>query len=466
MSDNSGKQHVSVCIAGHVDAGKSTTTGHLIFELGGIPEREMEKLREEANTMGKGSFAFAFYMDRQKEERLRGVTIAVTTKEFFTETKHFTILDCPGHRDFIKNMITGSSQADVAILMVPADGNFATSLAKGDHKKGEVQGQTRQHALLLNLLGVKQLIVGINKMDCDTAGYKEERYQEVKSEMMNMLMKVGYKKAYLEKSVPFIPISGYMGDNLLKKSENMKWWNGVDVEVDGLKDKIHLDTLVDALDKMVQVPKRNDDAPARTPISGVYKIKGTGDVLTGRIEQGLIKKDQEVVFLPTHTASTPCTGRIFSIEMHHKQLPQGNAGENVGMNIKGLNKANMPRVGDVMVTKDDKTIGRCKQFTAQVKVISHPGELKVGYTPIAFVRTGRSAVKMSKINWRIGKETGGQKEENPVHLKANEAAEVVFEPQGPFVVDTFKNCEGLGRIAVMEGNSVVMIGKVTNVVHA
>jgi elongation factor 1-alpha len=159
-----GKQHVSIVICGHVDAGKSTTTGRLIFELGGIPEREMQKLRDEADRLGKGSFAFAFYMDRQKEERERGVTISCTTKEFFTETKHYTVIDAPGHRSFIKNMITGASQADVALIMIPADGNFTTAIARGNAKTGEVQGQTRQHSLLINLLGVKQIIVGINKV--------------------------------------------------------------------------------------------------------------------------------------------------------------------------------------------------------------------------------------------------------------------------------------------------------------
>merc|ERR1711865_1311150 len=159
------KEHLSIVICGHVDSGKSTTTGRLIFELGGLPERELEKLKQEAERLGKGSFAFAFYMDRQKEERERGVTIACTTKEFYTEKWHYTIIDAPGHRDFIKNMITGASQADCALVMVPADGNFTTAIAKGNHKAGEIQGQTRQHSRLINLLGVKQLCVGVNKME-------------------------------------------------------------------------------------------------------------------------------------------------------------------------------------------------------------------------------------------------------------------------------------------------------------
>lgn len=458
------KEHVSIVICGHVDAGKSTTTGHLIFELGGINEREMKKLQAEADRLGKGSFAFAFYMDRQEEERRRGVTISCTTKEFFTDTKHYTIIDAPGHRDFIKNMITGSSQADVALLMVPADGNFATSIAKGNIRAGEVQGQTRQHALLINLLGVKQLIVGVNKMDCDAAGYKESRFNEVAEEMRSTLAKVGWKKSQIKNNIPVIPLSGFRGDNLIKKSANMDWWKGCDV-VNANGEKVHVDTLLDALDKMVCTPNRDSSAKLRVPISGVYKIKGAGDVLTGRVEQGKLETGRDVVFLPTNTDANACAGKVFTIEMHHKSLPSADAGHNVGMNIKGLNKSNMPRTGDVMIYKEDKSLNAVKSFTVQVKILTHPGELKVGYSPIAFVRTSRSAVKLAEIKWKIGKSTGGSKLENPPFVKANEMAELVFEPLQPFVVDTFKNCEGLGRVAVMEGNSVVMLGKVIEVTH-
>jgi len=456
-----GKQHVSIVICGHVDAGKSTTTGRLIFELGGITAREMEKLKAEADALGKGSFAFAFYMDKQKEERERGVTISCTTKEFFTDTKHYTVIDAPGHRDFIKNMITGASQADVALLMVPSDGNFTAAIARGNHKAGEVQGQTRQHALLINLLGVKQLIVGVNKMDCDVAKYGQERYDEIKNEMVSMLVRVGWKKDMVAKEVPVLPISGWMGDNLITKSEKMPWWKGQDIIVNTTKEQIHVDTLRDCLEKMVVIPPRPSDKKMRCPISGVYKIKGVGDVLTGRVEQGLVKPNEEVVFLPMGV-----TGKVFTVEMHHKSVPQAGPGDNVGLNIKGLNKDNMPRVGDVMIHKGDTSIKKCKSFTAQVQVLNHPGELKVGYCPIVFVRTGRSASKMTKIAWKIGKETGGQKVEEPGMLKANEMAQVDFEPQQAFVCDSFKSCEGLGRCAIMEGNTVVMLGKIASVVFA
>merc|ERR1719359_2262527 len=226
--DSAEKKHLGIVIVGHVDAGKSTTTGHLLFELGGLSEREMTKLQAEADAVGKGSFAFAFFMDKSKDERARGVTIACTTKEFFTESYHYTIIDAPGHRDFIKNMISGAAQADVALLMVPANkGGFETSIAKGNHKKGEVQGQTRQHARLCHLIGIEQMIVAVNKMDDKSVNYDQGRFKEISGEVDKMLTKIGYKT----KKIPFIPMSGWKGDNLTKKTEKMPWWTGQKVKV-------------------------------------------------------------------------------------------------------------------------------------------------------------------------------------------------------------------------------------------
>jgi len=455
-----GKEHLSIVICGPVDRGKSTTTGHLLFELGGIGERELEKLKAEAERLGKASFAFAFFMDRQKEERERGVTISVTTKEFFTEKWHYTIIDAPGHRDFIKNMITGASQADVAMIMVPADGNFTTAIQRGNHKAGEIQGQTRQHSRLINLLGVKQIVIGINKMDCDTAGYKKERYDEIANEMKNMLGKVGWKKDFLENGVPYMAISGWCGDNLVKKTTNMAWWKGQDVKVGD--DMIHVDTLYDCYNNMCRVPPRPRDAAMRLPISGIYKIKGVGDVLAGRVEQGLVKPNEEVVFLPTHTAANPCIGKVFTVEMHHKRVDEAQPGDNVGMNVKNLDKQNMPHGGDVMIYKKDTTLAPVKSFNAQIQVLDIPNEIKTGYSPIGFVRCGRAACRITGFKWKMGKETGGKKMEEPHSLKSNEMAECVFEPQQPLVADTFKNCEGLSRIAFMDGNGVVMLGKVVS----
>merc|ERR1712194_273312 len=291
------------------------------------------------------------------------------------------------------------------------------------------------------------------------AAYKQSRHGEIANEMKNMLVKVGWKKDAIEKNTPVLPISGWMGDNLLKKSTNMTWWNGMDVLYEG-KEKIHVDTLFDVLDTWGRVPERPISAPMRMPISGIYKIKGVGDVLAGRVEQGVVKPGEEVVFLPTHTASNPCVGKVFTVEMHHMRVDFANPGDNVGLNIKGLDKHNMPRSGDVMVYKKDTTLGQTREFDAQIQVLAIPNEIKTGYSPIGFVRCGRDACRVSTLKWKMGKETGGKKMEDPHSLKSNEMAQVSFQPQQPLVCDSFKNCEGLSRVAFMDGNGVVMLGKV------
>jgi len=309
------------------------------------------------------------------------------------------------------------------------------------------------------LLGVKQICIGVNKMDCDTAGYKKDRYDEIMNEMKSMLVKVGWKKDFIEKNTPILPISGWMGDNLLKASDKMSWWKGMDVVCES--GSMHVHTLYDVLNDFCRVPARPVSAPMRMPISGIYKIKGVGDVLAGRVEQGQVKPGEEVLFLPTHTASNPCTGKVFTVEMHHQRVDFANPGDNVGLNIKGLDKNNMPRSGDVMVYKKDTTLGQTKEFKAQIQVLDIPNEIKVGYSPIGFVRCGRSACRISKIVWKMGKETGGKKMEDPHSLKSNEMAECAFQPQQPLVCDSFKNCEGLSRVAFMDGNGVVMLGVVS-----
>ena len=459
---NKDKKHLGIVICGHVDAGKSTTTGHLLFELGGINDREIAKLKAEAEAIGKGSFAFAFYMDTCKEERERGVTIQCRTKEFFTDNYHYSVIDAPGHRDFIKNMISGASQADVALLMVPANkGGFEVSIAKGNHKKNEVQGQTRQHARLINLLGIEQVIVGINKMDSSSVKYSEDRYKEIKSEVKKMLEKIGFKT----KKIPFIPMSGYLGENLTRKSDQMPWYKGFKVKVK--KEEIKGHTLLDALNNVVKQPKRYPDKLFRLPVSGVLKIKGVGDVITGRIEQGTLKKGSEIGFSPSGIRGC----KAFSIEMHHRNHEQALPGDNVGICVKGLKPENMPKAGDIMyITSEPDSPGIVEEFTVTAFCQDHPGQLKCtdkngkgGWTPSVHVRTAKSPCQMVKILWKMGKSTGNAKVENPPFIEAGDQCECVFKPKMPFCVDTYKNCKGLGRVAMMDSNSLVMLGMVKDV---
>jgi elongation factor 1-alpha len=462
------QQHVSIVVAGHVDAGKSSLTGRLLYDMGGIDERMMEKLNKKAAELGKPSFAFAYYLDNQKAEQERGITISCNTKEFHTKRYHYTIIDAPGHRDFIKNMITGSSQADVALLLCPADGgSFIASIAKGDHKTGEVPGQTRNHARLLNLLGIKQLIVGINKMDseCDGESYSEKRYVEIKTEVRRILLQEGWKKDQIEKEIPIIPMAGFHGQNILKRSEKMPWWKGVDVKIATTGGECHVECLLDALNEMVNLPPRNTEGAFRAPIGKVITtIKGIECVVTSRLEQGTVTKGEEVVFLPTHTASNPCTGKVFSIEMHHKEHPFAGPGDNVGISMKGLAKANMPRDGDIMIKKSDTGFKSCETFVVQAMVLEHPNQIKPGYSPNCYVRTSHAACRLMTINFKMGKKsTGGQKVEEPEFIEKGDMCELIFKPTRPFVVDDFKTCEGLSRVAMLEGSVVCMIGKVTKV---
>lgn len=476
QTSSQAKTHMSVAIVGHVDAGKSSCTGRLLFELGSISDREMDKLTKEAEACGKSSFKYAFYTDNSKEERERGITINATVKEFFTDNYHYTILDCPGHRDFMKNMISGSSQADIGVLIVPADGNFATSLAKGDKKAGEVKGQSREHARILNLLGCKQLVVCINKMDEQSAGYRKERYDEIKSEIVNTLTRVGWgaknklqtlpPAEWVEKNIPIIPISAWQGDNLFKHSDKMSWWQGSQVTaIDG--SLVTVKTMLDALNNFAKPPVRNVDKPLRVPLGGIHNIKGVGVVVTGKVEQGTAKVGQEVLFLPTHTDSKPCVGKIFSIEMHHKQVDQGECGYNVGMCIKGLDKDYLPKIGDVMILKSDTSLKTPKRIVVECQILDHPGELKPGYCPSIHCRTAKAPCKLTEIRWKVGKETGGKKMENPPFVKANEVACLVFDinPNHPIVFEKFDSCEVLARVAVMDGNEATMLGKVVDIVY-
>jgi elongation factor 1-alpha len=450
------KKHLSLVVCGHVDAGKSTTTGHLIFKLGGISEREMTKLQAEADAQGKSSFAFAYYMDKDKAERERGVTINCTTKEFYTDSFHYTIVDAPGHRDYVKNMITGAGCADVALLLVPAEvGGFETAIQKGDHKSGVVQGQTRQHAKLLSLLGIEQLIVGINKMD--SCNWSEQRFNEIKEEMTKMIKSAGF----LPKRTCFIPYSGFKGENLVNKTDKMPWYKGWKANI-SKEESVEGVTLYDALEKFVKPPKRNVDGPVKIPINGIYKIKGVGDVITGRIEQGTLKKDDIVSICPRNIKGC----KVFSIEMHHKTWPEAYPGDNIGMNIKGLDmKGNPPKVGDVIYLEKDKKCLPVKSFTAQIIVQEHPGKLKRGFSPLVHVRTAKSSCKMVDIKWKMSKKTGDQKIENPDFLERAESAEVIFEPQQPIYLEKFGECPGLGRVAVMDSNNLVMLGKILDVTY-
>ncbi|KAF1078161.1 translation elongation factor EF-1 subunit alpha [Methanogenium sp. MK-MG] len=416
------KPHMNLAVVGHIDHGKSTTVGRLLFETGAVPAHIIENYRKEAESKGKGSFEFAWVMDNLKEERERGITIDIAHKRFDTDKFYFTIVDCPGHRDFVKNMITGASQADAALLIVAApDGPME---------------QTKEHVFLCRTLGINQLIIGINKMDASK--YSEERYNEVKKDLSNLIKMVGYKPD----DIHFIPMSSFVGDNIATRSANTPWYKGV--------------TLLESLDTLV-APELPTTLPFRLPIQDVYSISGIGTVPVGRVETGIMKKGMKVSFMPANV-----TGEIKSIEMHHEEHDQALPGDNVGFNVRGVGKNDIRR-GDVCGPAE-KPPSVAEEFIAQIVVLHHPSAITVGYTPVFHCHTTQTACTFMELQKKLDPRTGQVKEENPTFLKTGDAAIVKFRPVSPMVIENIKEIPQLGRFAIRDMGSTIAAGMCIEVI--
>ena len=418
------KPHLNLAFIGHVDHGKSTTVGRLMFETGAVDPHIIEEYKKEAASKGKATFEFAWVMDSLKEERERGVTIDIAHQKFTTDKFYFTVVDCPGHRDFVKNMITGASQADAAVLMV--------SVPDG------VQAQTREHVFLSRTLGVSQLIIGMNKIDATTPPYDEKVYLKAKDEISKLLKMVGYKTD----EIPFIPMSGLMGDNLAKPSENMKWWKGP--------------TLLQALNNL-KVPQKPTTLPLRVPVQDVYTIAGVGTVPVGRVETGIMKKNDKIVFQPANVV-----GEVKSIEMHHEEAPQAEPGDNIGWNVRGVSKKDIRR-GDVC-GHPDKPPMVAKEFKAQIVVLQHPSAISAGYTPVFHCHTAQIACTITQILAKLDPRTGAVKEQNPAFIKAGDAAIIMVTPSKPMVIEKVKEIPQLGRFAIRDMGQTIAAGMCMDVV--
>ena len=418
------KPHMNLVTIGHVDHGKSTLVGRLLYDTGNIPEEEMRKLKEKAAELKRQTFEFAFAMDVSKEERERGVTIDIMHKRFDSQKFYFTVIDAPGHRDFIKNMITGASQADAAIFVCSA-------------KEG-VQEQSREHVFLIKVLGVQQVIVAVNKMDA--VNFDKAKFEETKANAEKLLKQVGYDTS----KILFIPVSAYQGDNVAKKSANTSWYTGP--------------TLLEALDTL-KVPEQPVDKPLRVPIQDVYTITGIGTVPVGRVETGVMKVNQTVVFEPAGVR-----GEVKTIEMHHEQMSEAKPGDNVGFSVRGVDK-NAIRRGDVLGDpQNPPTVA--KEFTAQIIVLQHPNVITKGYTPVFHVHTAQVACKITEIQKKIDPKTGATLQENPDFIKTGDAAIIKCVPSKPLVIEKVKDFPPLGRFAIRDMGMTVAAGVVLDVVKA
>ncbi len=420
------KPHLNIVFIGHVDHGKSTSIGRLLYDTGYVPENVMRKYEEEAKKAGKATWEFAFVMDRLKEERERGLTIDLAHNKFSTPKYNITIIDAPGHKDFIKNMITGASQSDGAVLVVSC--------------KDGVQEQTKEHITLSKTLGISQMIISINKMD--EVNYDQKRFEETKAQVSKFLQMVGYKPA----DIPFIPTSGYKGDNLAKKSENMPWYKGP--------------TIVEAFDKYFTPPSLEKlmKLPLRLPLQDSYTITGIGTVPVGRVETGSMKPGDKVIFEPAGV-----TGEVKTIEMHHENLKEAKPGDNVGFNVRGLDKGAVRR-GDV-VGHVGKAPTVAKKFVAQIIVMNHPSVIAPGYAPVFHAHTTQVACRITKILKKIDPKTGQVVAENPDFIKAGDAALVECEPSKPMVIESFKEIPPMGRFAIRDMGMTVAVGMVMDILE-
>jgi len=440
------KTHINIVVIGHVDSGKSTSTGHLIYKCGGIDKRTIEKFEKEAQEMGKGSFKYAWVLDKLKAERERGITIDIQLMKFLTKKYDVTIIDAPGHRDFIKNMITGTSQADCAVLIIASStGEFEAGISKN--------GQTREHALLAYTLGVKQMIVGVNKIDNTEPPYSEKRFTEIKKEVESYVKKVGYNP----KEVAFVPISGWHGDNMIEESANMSWYKGWSVTRKGVDKPLTGKTLLDAIDN-INPPERPVSKPLRLPLQDVYKIGGIGTVPVGRVETGTIKAGMVVTFAPAAV-----TTEVKSVEMHHETLVDGGVpGDNVGFNVKNVSIKDIRRG---MVTSDSKNdpAKESKSFLAQVIILNHPGEIRAGYQPVLDCHTAHVACKFDVLKEKIDRRSGKVLEEEPKVIKSGDAAMINLVPSKPMCVESFADYQPLGRFAVRDMRQTVAVGIIKSV---
>lgn len=410
------KPHMNLAIIGHIDHGKSTLVGRLLYETGVVPAHIIEKYKVEAEAKGKASFAFAWVMDSLKEERERGITIDIAHKRFDTDKYYFTIVDCPGHRDFVKNMITGASQADAAVLTVDA--------------KDGVMDQTKEHVFLSRTLGINQMIIAVNKMD--TVDYSEGRFNDVKEDVSALLKVVGFKPDDMN----FIPTSALFGANISEMSKETSWYKGP--------------TILNALD-LFKEPEKPTTLPLRIPVQDVYTISGIGTVPVGRVETGIMKPGDKVTFMPSGAS-----GEVKSIEMHHEEIPEAIPGDNIGFNVRGVGKKDARR-GDVVGPADDPPTV-VDEFTAQIVVLQHPSAISVGYTPVFHCHTAQTACTFMSLDKKLDPRTGQTVEENPAFIKTGDAAIVTIKPTRPLVIEEVKKIPQLGRFAIRDMGTTIAAG--------
>eukprot|EP00003_Mantamonas_plastica_P011740 TRINITY_DN2156_c0_g1_i8.p1 TRINITY_DN2156_c0_g1~~TRINITY_DN2156_c0_g1_i8.p1 ORF type:complete len:558 (+),score=185.96 TRINITY_DN2156_c0_g1_i8:128-1801(+) len=421
------KARVNMVVVGHVDAGKSTMMGHLLYQIGSVAKQDLRKFEKESKQIGKGSFHFAWVMDNEDEERERGVTIDVGVRSFETDSKEITLLDAPGHRDFIPNMINGASQADVAILVVnAAEGEFESGFHDG--------GQTKEHAMLVRSLGVSDLVVAVNKMDI--VDWSQERYLSIVAEVSEFLKSSGFKD-----EVDFVPVSGFTGENLVANT------------ADALKEWYDGPTLLERIDKF-SPPLRPLDIPLRMPISDLYKGSGNTVVVIGRVESGIIAPGDRVLVAPRTEIAT-----VKSVIGTTDALSFGLAGANVEVVLQDI-EYNVLTAGNVLCDPQYPCpVGR--KLRAQILTMGTP--VRLGHSCLVHLHSVKIPAVVTKLIKTIDKRSGETLQENPRFLGSNQAAIVEVLLEKPVCMEQYKRFKQMGRFMLRDGNQTIAAGVIIKI---
>ncbi|XP_072553602.1 HBS1-like protein isoform X3 [Salminus brasiliensis] len=426
-----GKPLLNLVVIGHVDAGKSTLMGHLLYLLGNVNKRTMHKYEQEAKKAGKASFAYAWVLDETGEERDRGVTMDVGMTKFETSSKVVTLMDAPGHKDFIPNMITGAAQADVAVLVVDA--------SRGEFEAGfEAGGQTREHALLVRSLGVTQLAVAVNKMD--QVNWQQERFQEITSKLGHFLKQAGFK----ESDVYYIPTSGLSGENLTTKSkeaELIAWYTGP--------------CLLEQIDSF-KAPQRSVEKPFRLCVSDVFKDQGSGFCVTGKIEAGFIQTGDKVLAMPPNETCT-----VKGITLHDEPLDWAAAGDHVSLTVTGMDIIKI-NVGCVFCHPKEP-IKACSRFRARILLFNIEVPITQGFPVLLHYQTVSEPATIRKLVSILHKSSGEVLKKKPKCLSKGQNAVVEIQTQRPVALELYKDYKELGRFMLRYVGSTIAAGVVTEI---
>ncbi|XP_068933421.1 HBS1-like protein isoform X1 [Petaurus breviceps papuanus] len=426
-----GKQLLNLVVIGHVDAGKSTLMGHLLYLLGNVNQRTMRKYEQESKKAGKASFAYAWVLDETGEERERGVTMDVGMTKFETKTKVITLMDAPGHKDFIPNMITGAAQADVAVLVVDA--------SRGEFEAGfETGGQTREHGLLVRSLGVTQLAVAVNKMD--QVNWQQERFQEIIDKLGHFLKQAGFK----EGDVAFIPTSGLSGENLITKSQSSeltKWYQGK--------------CLLEQIDSF-KPPQRSIEKPFRLCVSDVFKDQGSGFCVTGKIEAGYIQTGDRLLAMPPNET---CTAK--GIMLHDEPVDWAAAGDHVSLTLVGMDIIKI-NVGCIFCGPKEP-IKACTRFRARILIFNIEIPITKGFPVLLHYQTVSEPATIRRLISVLHKSTGEVTKKKPKLLTKGQNALVELQTQRPVALELYKDFKELGRFMLRYSGSTIAAGVVTEI---